>query len=78
MKVIRDGSTKRVIGMLEELANADEQEKKDKYVTFWKEFGQVLKEGVGEDAVNKDRLAKLLRFASTANDNDEQSVALEQ
>ncbi|USX22819.1 molecular chaperone HtpG [Oxalobacteraceae bacterium OTU3REALA1] len=78
VKVIRDGSTKRVIGMLEEMANAEEQEKKDKYVTFWKEFGQVLKEGIGEDATNKDRLAKLLRFASTANENDEQSVSLEQ
>ncbi len=78
VKVIREGSTKRVIGMLEELANADEQDKKDKYATFWKEFGQVLKEGVGEDAANKDRLAKLLRFASTANETDEQNVSLEQ
>ncbi len=78
VKVIREGSTKRVIGMLEELANADEQEKKDKYATFWKEFGQVLKEGVGEDAGNKERLAKLLRFASTGNDNDEQNVSFEQ
>ncbi|MYN08700.1 molecular chaperone HtpG [Pseudoduganella aquatica] len=76
VKVIRDGSTKRVIGMLEELANADEQEKKDKYATFWTEFGQVLKEGVGEDAANKDRLAKLLRFASTNADSDEQTVSL--
>jgi molecular chaperone HtpG len=76
VKVIREGSTKRVLGMLEELANADEQEKKDKYVTFWKEFGQVLKEGIGEDAGNKDRIAKLLRFASTANDNGDQTVSL--
>jgi molecular chaperone HtpG len=76
VKVIREGSTKRVLGMLEELANADEQEKKDKYVTFWKEFGQVLKEGIGEDATNKDRIAKLLRFASTANDNADQNTAL--
>jgi len=76
VKVIREGSTKRVLGMLEELANADEQEKKDKYVTFWKEFGQVLKEGIGEDAGNKDRIAKLLRFASTANENADQSVSL--
>jgi molecular chaperone HtpG len=75
VKVIREGSTKRVLGMLEEMANADEQEVKDKYVTFWKEFGQVLKEGVGEDAANKERIAKLLRFASTANDNAEQSTA---
>ncbi|GGY31572.1 molecular chaperone HtpG [Pseudoduganella albidiflava] len=76
VKAIREGSTKRVIGMLEELANADEQEKKDKYTAFWTEFGQVLKEGVGEDHANKDRLAKLLRFASTHNDSAEQTVAL--
>ncbi|KQV79819.1 heat-shock protein Hsp90 [Massilia sp. Root351] len=76
VKVIRDGSTKRVIGMLEELANADEQEKKDKYATFWTEFGQVLKEGVGEDAANKDRLAKLLRFATTNADSEQQTVSL--
>jgi molecular chaperone HtpG len=76
VKVIREGSTKRVLGMLEELANADEQEKKDKYTTFWTEFGQVLKEGIGEDAANKDRIAKLLRFASTANDNADQNTAL--
>ena len=75
VKVIREGSTKRVLGMLEELANADETETKDKYVTFWKEFGQVLKEGIGEDATNKDRIAKLLRFASTQNESDEQTVS---
>ena len=76
VKVIREGSTKRVLGMLEELANADEQEKKDKYAGFWQEFGQVLKEGIGEDATNKERIAKLLRFASTHNDNDTQNVSL--
>ena len=75
VKVIREGSTKRVLGMLEELANADEQEKKDKYADFWKEFGQVLKEGIGEDASNKERIAKLLRFASTHNDSDAQTVS---
>ncbi|MGB9990825.1 molecular chaperone HtpG [Pseudoduganella rhizocola] len=77
VKAIREGSTKRVLGMLEELANADEQEKNDKYATFWTEFGQVLKEGIGEDAANKDRLAKLLRFASTHGDSDAQTVSLE-
>ncbi|WP_395400055.1 molecular chaperone HtpG [Pseudoduganella sp. UC29_106] len=76
VKAIREGSTKRVIGMLEELANSDEQDKKDKYTTFWNEFGQVLKEGVGEDFANKDRLAKLLRFASTNGDNADQTVSL--
>ena len=75
VKVIREGSTKRVLGMLEELANADEQEKKDKYTTFWKEFGQVLKEGIGEDAGNKERIAKLLRFASTHADSEEQGTS---
>ncbi|MBC7416129.1 MAG: molecular chaperone HtpG [Herminiimonas sp.] len=75
VKVIREGSTKRVLSMLEELANADEQDKKDKYATFWTEFGQVLKEGIGEDAGNKERLAKLLRFASTAADSDAQTVS---
>jgi molecular chaperone HtpG len=72
VKVIREGSTKRVLGLLEELANSDEQEQKDKYTTFWKEFGQVLKEGIGEDQTNKERIAKLLRFASTHNDSDAQ------
>ncbi len=76
VKAIREGSTKRVIGMLEELANAEEQDKKDKYATFWTEFGQVLKEGIGEDMGNKDRLAKLLRFASTHADTADQTVAL--
>ena len=75
VKVIREGSTKRVLGMLEELANADEQEKKDKYANFWKEFGPILKEGIGEDSTNKERIAKLLRFASTQNDTDVQNVS---
>jgi len=75
VKVIREGSTKRVLGMLEEMANSEEQGGRDKYATFWKEFGQVLKEGIGEDATNKERIAKLLRFASTAGDSDEQTVS---
>jgi len=75
VKVIREGSTKRVLGLLEELANSDEQEQKDKYASFWTEFGQVLKEGIGEDQGNKERIAKLLRFASTHNDSDAQTVS---
>ncbi|MES2831071.1 MAG: molecular chaperone HtpG [Pseudomonadota bacterium] len=75
VKVIREGSTKRVLSMLEDLANAEEQEQKDKYATFWTEFGQVFKEGIGEDTGNKERLAKLLRFASTHNDGDAQTVS---
>ena len=75
VRVIREGSTKRVLGMLEEMANSDEQEGRDKYATFWKEFGQVLKEGIGEDATNKDRIAKLLRFASTHTESSDQTVS---
>jgi molecular chaperone HtpG len=75
VKVIREGSTKRVLSMLEELANNDEQAEKDKYVTFWSEFGQVLKEGIGEDATNKDRIAKLLRFSSTHTDDSAQTTS---
>ena len=75
VKAIREGSTKRVLSLLEELANSDEQEQKDKYAGFWTEFGQVLKEGIGEDAGNKERIAKLLRFASTHNDSDAQTTS---
>ncbi|MDY7579736.1 molecular chaperone HtpG [Herbaspirillum sp. RTI4] len=76
VKAIREGSTKRVLSLLEELANNDEQTEKDKYAAFWKEFGQLLKEGIGEDAANKDRIAKLLRFASTHNEGDAQTTSL--
>ncbi len=61
VKVIREGSTKRVLSMLEDLA----ENQTEKYAAFWKDFGAVLKEGVGEDRQNQERLAKLLRFAST-------------
>ena len=77
VKMIREGSTRRVLSMLEELAGSEEQEKKDQYAEFWGQFGQVLKEGVGEDASNRDRIAKLLRFASTHNDTDIQNVSFD-
>ncbi len=64
VKAIREGSTKRVLSMLEDVA----ENQKDKYGEFWKQFGVVLKEGVGEDHQNQERLAKLLRFASTQAD----------
>jgi molecular chaperone HtpG len=64
VKAIREGSTKRVLAMLEDVA----ENQKDKYAEFWKEFGAVLKEGIGEDHANQERLAKLLRFASTQAD----------
>jgi len=61
VKAIREGSTKKVLSMLEDVA----ENQKDKYIEFWGQFGAVLKEGVGEDHANPERLAKLLRFAST-------------
>ncbi|HEY6087254.1 MAG TPA: molecular chaperone HtpG [Burkholderiaceae bacterium] len=64
VKAIREGSTKRVLSMLEDLA----ENQKDKYADFWKDFGPVMKEGMGEDHTNQERLAKLLRFASTKAD----------
>jgi molecular chaperone HtpG len=76
IKVIRESSTKRVLSMLEELANSEDQAKKEKYHTFWTQFGQVLKEGVGEDQANQERILKLIRFASTHNDSAEQTVSL--
>ena len=69
---IRAASVKRVLGLLEDLA----ENQHDKYATFWREFGNVLKEGVGEDPSNKDRISKLLRFASTRGDADDQNVGL--
>ena len=65
VKAIRDGSTKRVLAMLEGLADNDDAAERDKYARFWTDFGAVLKEGLGEDHTNRERLAKLLRFAST-------------
>jgi molecular chaperone HtpG len=65
VKAIREGSTKRVLGMLESLADSEDAAEKAKYAAFWKDFGGVLKEGIGEDHANQERLAKLLRFAST-------------
>ena len=69
VKAIREGSTKKVLSMLEDVAQSDEPGKKDKYAAFWEQFGAVLKEGIGEDHGNQERLAKLLRFASTTADN---------
>ena len=69
VKAIREGSTKRVLSMLEALADSEDAAEKEKYAGFWKEFGAVLKEGIGEDHANAERLAKLLRFASTHADS---------
>ena len=76
VKIIRESSTKRVLSMLEDLANSDDDAKKEKYRTFWTQFGQVLKEGMGEDQPNQERILKLLRFASTNSDSADQTVSL--
>jgi molecular chaperone HtpG len=72
VKAIREGSTKRVLSMLEDLAKDEDRSKFEK---FYAEFGAVLKEGLGDDFANKDRIAKLLRFASTQSDTVSVSLA---
>ncbi len=73
---IKNGSVKKVLGLLEDLAS----DKPEEYAKFWNEFGRVLKEGPGEDFANKDKIAALLRFASTRNkhsaDTASQSISL--
>ena len=71
-QAMRQGCTKRVLQMLEKIAKNDAEQ----YQTFWGEFGNVLKEGPAEDFANKDKIAGLMRFASTHNDSDVQNVSL--
>jgi molecular chaperone HtpG len=80
VKAIREGSTKRVLGMIEDLAKLEKDESatesdKGKFAKFYGEFGAVLKEGLGEDFGHRDRIAKLLRFASTQSDAPTVSLA---
>ena len=70
---IRGASVKKVLSLLESMV----KNKPEDYASFWKVFGQVMKEGPIEDAANKERIAKLLRFTSTETDSDEQTVSLE-
>jgi molecular chaperone HtpG len=72
VEAIKSGLTKRVLDMLARLA----QDEPEKYQTFWKEFGSVLKEGIAEDPANRDKLLPLLRFASTNESNNEPTVSL--
>jgi molecular chaperone HtpG len=73
IEAIRKGCTAKVLALLSDLAEND----KEKYAKFWAEFGKVLKEGVGEDFANKDKIAGLLRFASTQPDTPEETVSLQ-
>ena len=70
---IRAGSVKKVLGLLETMS----KDEPDKFTAFWKQFGNVLKEGPGEDFTNRERVAKLLRFASTHSGDVDQAVSLE-
>ena len=72
LDAIRGGCVKRVLGLLEELAAGQPEP----YATFWTAFGRVFKEGVGEDAANRERIAKLLRFATTHGDAEAENVSL--
>ena len=73
VQTIRSGCTKRVLSLIENLANTED----DSYSSFWKNFGQVLKEGIIEDFSNKERIAKLLRFSTTHEDNEAQNISLD-
>ena len=73
VEVIRSASVKKILGLLEDLAKNDSE----KYAKFWREFGRVLKEGPAEDFANREQIAKLLRFASTRSDTEEQTVSLD-
>jgi len=70
---IRAASVKKVLGLLESMAKNETE----KYADFWEQFGRVIKEGPAEDFANRERIAKLLRFASTHSDSDEQNVSLQ-
>jgi len=72
VEAIRAGCVKRVLSLLEDLAEND----KEKYANLWKEFGLVLKEGVAEDFANRERIAKLLRFSSTREEKEEPTISL--
>jgi len=74
---IRAGVVKKVLGLIEDLSKNENAEGKEKFKTFYQEFGQVLKEGVGEDYANRERIAKLLRFITTQSDTEEPTVSLE-
>ena len=71
VRAIREGSAKRILSLLEDLA----ENRQDDYAAFWAEFGQVLKEGAGEDQANQERIAKLMRFASTHSGDQAQTVS---
>ena len=76
IEAIRKGCTAKVLGLLENLATSEDATEKERYAKFWGEFGKVLKEGIGEDFANKEKIAGLLRFASTHADTADETVSL--
>ncbi len=74
---IRAGSVKKILGLIGDLATSEKSEEQEKFKVFWREFGQVLKEGIAEDVSNRERIAKLLRFTSTYDEREEQTVSLD-
>ncbi|MDR0673257.1 MAG: molecular chaperone HtpG [Zoogloeaceae bacterium] len=76
IEAIRSGCTRKVLALLESLAESEDDALREKYAKFWGEFGKVLKEGVGEDFANKEKIAALLRFASTYADTPDETVSL--
>jgi molecular chaperone HtpG len=75
VKTIREGNARRVLNLLDSLAKSEKEQEQDKYKAFYAEFGAVLKEGLGEDFGNRERILKLLRFASSVNDEVSRSLA---
>ena len=75
VKTIREGNARRVLNLLDGLAKSENEQDQEKFKTFYAEFGSVLKEGLGEDLGNRERILKLLRFASSINDEVVTSLA---
>ena len=73
VKSIRDGNARRILALLASLANSEDSDKQEKFAQFYSEFGDVIKEGLGEDMGNQERIAKLLRYATSTNDKVETS-----
>ena len=73
VKAIRDGNARRVLTLLSSLATSEDSDKQDKFKQFYSEFGDVIKEGLGEDMGNQERIAKLLRYATSTHDGLETS-----
>ena len=75
VKTIREGNTRRVLTMLDNLAKSEDEKDQEKFKQFYQEFGSVLKEGLGEDFGNRERILKLLRYATSCNDDIRTSLA---